>query len=231
MSKFELKSKVYKMRTEGLSIGRIAYELNLSKSTVSLWCGDMKLPQSMKDELKNKMILAGHRGRLKGAETNKNKKISSILKAKEWARNQFSVFSSREKMIACTALYWAEGSKTESTTGFVFVNSDPKMIYSVYKWLLESGLILTEDIKPRLSINIVHKPRIKKVLNFWSNLLELPTAQFGNVFYIKTPPKKLYSNHDHYYGILRLGVRRSTNLKYKILALVDRMKDTISMPM
>ena len=230
MSKFELKSEAYRLRTNFFSIGKIAHTLNLSKSTVSLWCSEMKLPIRIQNKLEKEMILAGHLGRLKGAETNRDKKISSILEAKKWAEKQLGSLSSRELFIACIALYWAEGSKTESTTGFVFINSDPKMIFFVYKWLLGSKLVYKEDIKPRLSINIIHKPRIKKVLNFWSNLLELPVTQFGNVFYVKTSSKKVYSNHDDYYGVLRLGLRRSTNLKYRILALIDRMKNSINMP-
>jgi hypothetical protein len=224
MSKFDLKPEVHRLRISGSSIGAIAKEFNLSKSTVSLWCSEIKMSSKAKNFLKEKMIIAGHKGRLIGAETNRNKKIESISQAKIWATKQIESLSQRECLIACAALYWAEGSKTKSTTGFVFVNSDPKMINFVYKWLLESGLVLKETFKPRLSINIIHKPRINKVLNFWSNLLELPVAQFGNVCYINKPPKKFYANHNNYYGVLRLEVRRSTSLKYKILALVDQIK-------
>jgi transposase len=224
MSKFDLKPKAHKLRIGGLSIGMIAKELNLSKSTVSLWCSEIKISNDAKKALKEKMILAGHKGRLLGAEANKNKKTESILQAKTWAEEKVKDMSQRDCMIACTSLYWAEGSKTKSTTGFVFVNSDPKMISFVYKWLIKSGLVLKEDFKPRLSINIIHKPRVNTVLNFWSNLLELPLAQFSNVCYINKPPKKFYANHNNYFGVLRLEVRRSTNLKYKILALIEQIK-------
>ncbi len=224
MSKFDLKPKAHQLRIGGLSIGMIAKELSLSKSTVSLWCSEIKMSNQAKNSLKNKMIMAGHKGRLLGAEVNRNKKIESVLQAKAWAKEQIKGLSQRECLIACAALYWAEGSKTKSTTGFVFVNSDPKMINFVYKWLIKSGLVFKEDFKPRLSINIIHKPRVDKVLNFWSSLLELPVAQFGNVCYINKPPKKLYDNHDNYYGVLRLEIRRSTSLKYKMLALVDQIR-------
>ena len=158
MSKFEFKSEVYKLRTRGFSIGKIASKLNLSKSTVSLWCSEIKFPKDIQDKLKAKMILAGHTGRLKGAETNKNKKINSIREAKEWAKKEFKDISLREYFIACIALYWAEGSKSESTTGFVFVNSDPKMISFMYKWLLKSlNPINSILVKTLLIFNILDK--------------------------------------------------------------------------
>lgn len=224
MSKFELKPKVKDLRITGESINNIAKELNLSKSTVSLWCSEMKFSDSVKNMLRCKMINAGLSGRLLGAETNKNKKISAINESKEWARNKIKNISNREFFIANIALYWAEGSKSDSSTGFIFVNSDPDMILFVYKWLRKFMMIPINEIKPTLSINVVHKERVDKILKFWSNLLDLPLDSFGNTFLVKTPLRKLYDNHNNYHGVLRLKVLKSTNLKYRILALIDRLK-------
>ena len=224
MSKFELKPKARDLRMAGESINNIAKKLNLSKSTISLWCSEMKLSNGVRNMLRHKMISAGLRGRLMGAKTNRNKKLSAIKESKKWAKNKIKHVSDREFFIANIALYWAEGSKSDSSTGFIFVNSDPDMILFVYKWLTKFMGIPKNEIKPILAINYVHKERVNKILKFWSNLLDLPLGGFGNTYFVKTPLRKLYDNHNDYHGVLRMKVLRSTNLKYKILALIDRLK-------
>src|SRR6185436_5700534 len=107
-----------------------------------------------------------------------------------------------------------------NTHGFLFVNSDPVMIKFVYLWLTKYLKIQKGLIRPNISINEMHKPRIKKVLKFWAKLLGLPASQFGNPHYVKTVQKKVYENYNSYYGILRLKVRRSAQLRYKVLSLI-----------
>ena len=63
-----------------------------------------------------------------------------------------------------------------------------------------------------------------EVLNFWSDLLDLPSERFLKTFFAKSVQKKVYENHNVHYGVLRLSVRRSTFLKYKVLSLIDITK-------
>lgn len=82
-----------------------------------------------------------------------------------------------------------------------------------------------EDIRPYLYIREVHKPRVNKILQFWSNFLSLPKEQFPVIIYIKNKHKKVYENHDSYYGVIALRVRAGTELKYKILGLIKACKE------
>lgn len=113
------------------------------------------------------------------------------------------------------ALYWAEGSK--STNRCIFVNSDPEMILLMKRFFIEILEINPEDITITIQINAIHRPRTEKVLRFWLALLQLPREQFTKVYYIKTLPKKRYENHDSYYGIARIIVRKSSGVQYKML--------------
>lgn len=224
MAKFELKSKVQFLRKRGMSLKQIMREAGISKSTASLWCRDIVLSEAQRQALKKKMIEGGHAGRLKGAEANHLKKVESQELARMEAAHILRSVSERDRLVSGIALYWAEGSKAESTFGFIFVNSDPAMISFMYRWLLEVMRVSKEDIYLHVSINEIHKPRIEKVLRFWSNLLDLPRSQFAKTFFMKVAQKKIYENHDVHYGVCRLGVRRSSLLKYKILALIDLLK-------
>lgn len=80
---------------------------------------------------------------------------------------------------------------------------------------------------PRIFINEIHRQRIKKVLNFWSNLLQLPIEQFGNPVLLKMKQRKIYDNHESYYGVLSLKIRKSTKLKYHIRGLIGAMKQNM----
>ena len=82
-----------------------------------------------------------------------------------------------------------------------------------------------KEIVCSVQINEIHKPRIETVLNFWKNLLDLSDEQMRKPYYVKTPPQKAYSNYDNYYGICKLLVKRSSNLKYLMLGLIKAIKD------
>lgn len=228
MSKFDLKPKATRLRKQGKSINEIARILNISKATASLWCSSMILSKSQKEFIEDRMRQISKIGVLKGAETNRNKKIESKKKAYKIAEEMLNNFSKRDRLITGVSLYWAEGSKADSTTGFIFVNSDPMMIKYIYNWLINIMNISKSDIVAKISINEVHKDRIEKVLNFWSNLLDLPLSQFLDTFFQKAIQKKVYENHDVHYGVLRLSVRRSTFLKYKVLALIEILKADVA---
>ena len=219
MAKFVLKIKARELRKTGLSILDIARKLNVAKSTVSLWCRDILLSEVQKNRLLQNKSWAGSKGRLLGAEANRQKRIGVIEEGKKWAGITLGSMSQRDLLIAGIALYWAEGSKTDRR--FIFVNSDPAMILVMYEWLKDIFGIPKEAFMPRLSINEIHKPRIQKVLGFWSKLLELPVEQFGNPWFIKAKVNKVYDNYDTYYGILRLGMRNAAPFKCKMSALIE----------
>jgi len=96
------------------------------------------------------------------------------------------------------------------------------------EWLKVFMNIEKECLMPRLSINIIHKFRIQKILKFWSNLLGLPVDSFGKLVFIKTSLKKIYDNHANYFGIIRLGVKNSTLAQHKILSLIEILKGDMS---
>lgn len=224
MSKFELKPNIISLRKSGKSIREIHLLTGLAKSTVSIWCREVILSERHKKRLHEKMKKMGYLGRLKGAQVNKDKKIRAQKDAVVWAQDMVGHLSKRDFFIAGIALYWAEGSKAVTTTGFIFVNSDPVMIRFMYEWLVDIIHIPKEELTAQISINEIHRDRIGKVLNFWSHLLDLAPGRFSKTFFAQSVQKKVYENHDVHYGVLRLSVRRSTLLKYKVLGLINIMK-------
>lgn len=73
---------------------------------------------------------------------------------------------------------------------------------------------------PRLSINIIHKNRIDIVLKFWSDLLGLPVEAIGKPYFNITKQKKLYDNHDTYFGVMALKIRNGSKYRYEVISFI-----------
>ena len=227
MSKYQLKIEAQRLRREGLPINEIKNKLGLSKSTVSVWCRDIILNEEQHRQIKKDHIAKTKKGRLIGAQMNKNKRLCAIVDAEVFGKKLVKKISKREVLLIATALYWSEGSKSDRTSGFVFVNSDPEMILVMKLFLIEVLHIPHEEIICSIQINRIHEERIEIVLNFWKKLLNLPDSQLRKPYYIDTKVSKVYANYSNYYGTCRLIVKRGMNLKYKMLGLIKALKEDI----
>jgi len=227
MSKYELKTEARKLRKEGLPLNEIKDKLELSKSTVSLWCRDIVLTEEQYKKIKKEHIFKTQKGRLIGAQMNKNKRLDAIREANNFGKKIIKKISKRELFLIAVALYWSEGAKSDGTSGFVFVNSDHEMILVMKLFLINILHIPNEDIVCSIQINKIHEERIEVVLSFWKKLLHLQNSQIRKPYYINTKVSKIYDNYDNYYGICRLIVRRSKNLKYRMLGLIKAAKEEI----
>lgn len=221
MAKVEERLKTENLRRQGWSIGAIARKINVSKSSVSNWCRDIELTKKQREILTRRAIEGGHRGRMLGSAVNHQRKIERIAYHVQEGKKQFETLSPRELLLVGTAIYWGEGTK-KSELGFI--NSDADMIVFMYRWFQIALGVKKADFKPRILINSLHKRRDKIVKRYWSKLLGLPVSQFRKTTYVKRPNTKKYSNHDSYFGLLTLRVRNSTELKYKILGLIEGLK-------
>lgn len=222
MAKVREKALARKYRKDGKSIKSIARTLSVSPSSVSMWCDDIHLTKIQIRTLDENRRDIRMKGLLKGARINKEKKLARIVFHQEKARTVFRALNKRELLIAGLGLYWGEGVKKGNTA---IVNSDPKVISFAVRWFTFGLGVSREDLRPRIFINHIHASRIGKVRRFWSRYLKIPEEQFARPVLIKRANKKVYENHDSYYGVLALRVRRATDLKYQILGLIDALAD------
>lgn len=220
MAKFEKRLEARKLRGQGLSILRIAQQVGVSKSTASVWCEDLKLTKKQQEVLIRNSLNGRLRGSLKGAETNRKKKLERIKFYLSEGEKEIVNLSDRDFLMAGLGLYWGEGAKSGRLS---LINSDPVVIAFMYAWFQTVFQVQKEDFMPRIFINEMHHSRIKEVVTFWSRLLSLPAKQFGNPTFLKSKAKKIYENYDSYYGVLALQVRKGTELRYRILGLIGAM--------
>src|SRR3989344_805292 len=222
MAKFDLKLRALELRRSGVSIRQIAEQLGVSRSTSSIWCDGIALTSAQRANLIRKQIESGNKGRQIGAEMNKKKRLDNIIAQEAQAKKIVGKLSERDRFMLGIALYWGEGVKARGSTTAI-VNSDPAMVLFARNWFEKLG-VPRAMFRPTVFILDAHQDRELLITLYWSELLGMPKSQFAKIVFIKGRSKKVYENHDSYYGVLALRVRKGMTLKYRILGLIKACK-------
>lgn len=221
MSKSAEKLQALQLRREGWSIKEIARKLSVSRSSVSVWCQDIELTPAQHLILREKQIRAGASGRQKGADANRSKRLHSIASAKQSAEKILPRRLSEDQLFFIgLGIYWGEGVKSRNSQTAV-VNSDKRIIKLAIKWFVECLGVPRSTLRPYVYIAEAHRERTNVIMAYWQRELGLGLDQFKTPIYITQKTKQQYENPDKYYGVLALRILKGTEVKYKILALLD----------
>ena len=219
MLKLKEKEKAIKLRKKGLSYREILKEVSVAKSTLSLWLRSVGLAKIQKQRLTKKRLA----GALRGALARRNQRLAITKEIKTKAKNEIKKISKRELWFLGVALYWAEGSKQKEhlvSHSVQLGNSDSRLIKLFLKWLLEICKISLENID--FEIYIHETANIKEAKKYWARILNLPEKRFKKVrlkkHKIKTKRKNVGKS---YHGLLRIRVKKSTNLNRKIAGWIE----------
>jgi len=216
MTKFIYKNKALRLRKNGKSINEIAEKLKIAKSTISLWCRDIKLTAKQIERLTKRQISGSYKGRMKFLERIRKERMKEVTLLRKQGINEIGKLTKRDLFIAGIAMYWSEGYTYSGGEQVGFTNSDPKMILLILKWFKEICKISKDKIFLQVKINKIHKNRIKRIENYWSNLTKIPLLQFNKTILLKTKVKKVYPNPNIYYGTLRILIHGGTKLRRRI---------------
>ncbi len=170
--KYELKKDAIRLRQKGYSLKEISQELQISKSTASLWLRDVELDKAALGRLKT-IVKAGQ---LKAA---KNKKLRTQKVLRDFSDNaktfinNITVDCDMGKVL-CAVIYWCEGGKYD---GFVqFTNSDPNLIAAFMNLLRKSFDIDEKKLRVCMHLHDYHNENKQKF--FWGNITSIPAKQF-----------------------------------------------------
>ncbi|MDP2362297.1 MAG: helix-turn-helix domain-containing protein [Ignavibacteria bacterium] len=215
MAKSKEKNKALKLRQKGKSIKEIAKELKIAKSTVSLWCRDIELTSEQIQKLHKQMKA----GAYKGARIQYQRRLRKTKEFEKQGINEIGELSDRDFLLSGLGLYWGEGAKKRR---WVKVNnSDPEIIKFILEWFRRILKVKPDRFTLRVSINKIHKDRIEELEEYWSKITGIPRKQFGTTTLIKVKNKKVYENFSTYYGTLTIEVRKSAELYYQIMGLIE----------
>lgn len=224
MAKSKERLQALKLRRRGLSVRAIAKRLGVSKSSVSIWCENVQLTQKQYAQLLNSKTEGVRRGQLIGAAANRNKRLKSMAEQELIARNMLGNITTRDKLMLGVALYWGEGTKAVHSSTTAITNSDPETVLFARNWFEQLG-VERSMFQPYIFISETHRLRKKVILHYWSRYLDIPAYQFAPIIFLKGRPKKIYENHNSYYGVVALRVRKGKALKYLILGLIRACKE------
>ena len=216
MAKSRDKIKARKLRKKGESIKKIANLLNISTSTVSLWCRDVELTNIQIDNLRKRQTDPFYGKRLNYYLKKKKEFNLKLFNLKKEGINSIGKLTKKEIFLIGVALYWGEGFKKDSLAGLATLDINIAKFFIF--WLSKSFNIRSKDLLLRVT---AYKSKIKDLEKFWSKELKIPVSQFSKPFFQNTKWKKEYENKDNYHGVLRIRVRRSIDLLRKIFGYIE----------
>jgi len=214
MAKSKEKIKAKRLRRKGESIKKISNLLNVSVSTISLWCRDVELTNKQIENLRKRQTDPFY------YYIKKKKEFSlKLLKLKQAGIKEVGKLTKREIFLIGIALYWGEGFKKDSLVGVATLDMNIAKFF-IY-WLNKSFNITSKDLLLRVTANISYKNKVNKLTRYWSKELKIPIGQFSKPFFQNTVWKKEYKNKNDYHGVLRIRVRRSINLLRKYFGYIE----------
>lgn len=220
-SRVELKDNARKLRSKGFSYNEIYKELSVPKSTLSYWLRGIELTKKQKLRL----IKKGTDNHHLGSEAIKRQRIERTRKIVEKAISEVKLDVTKDLWLIGIILYWAEGHKQKEhnpSMRVVFSNSDPRMIRLFIKWLKQYLLISDDYFILEIYIHRSYKKTRKILLEYWSNVTGISEDHFTKIRYKKNKINSYRKNRgDNYYGVLRIGIRKSTDLNRKITGWIE----------
>lgn len=214
--KLEEKAKVIELRKTGLSYSQIQKIVNVSKSTLSLWCRDIELSKIQKENLNSIREKSAKIGSHIAAKNKIEKRTEKSKQIHILAKEELGEISKRERLVAGIALYLGDGYKTDKRFGFS--NADPRIIKLMMNWLLEFANVEKSRIYGRIWLHDDLDEKRAKL--FWSKLLDIKESNFIKSYVVKNKPnsKKIRKNI-HKYGVFSLIVN-SKDLQEKMIGFM-----------
>jgi hypothetical protein len=214
-AKDDLRLKARELRAEGLAYNRIAAELGVSKSSISLWVRDLPRPPRLSYDEHRSRQAAGVARHWADERLRRGAARAAIAAA---ATVQIGRLTERETLIAGAIAYWCEGSKNKPgrrrSDRIVFINSDPAMIKFFMRFLDVAGAD-RRDLVYRVHIH--ESADVADAQRYWLELTGADASQFRRPTLKRHRPLTNRSNvGEQYHGCLRIEVRRSTPLYRRV---------------
>lgn len=206
-----------RLRKQGKTYGEILKEVQVAKSTLSVWLREVDLSKKQIQVITVKKLEA----QKKGALARKSQRLIRTADIFAKSKIELGAISKRDLFILGVALYWAEGSKERAVqpgSGIQFANSDPKMVHLFARWLTVFAEVSVENITVDLYLHVNHKHRLEEVVRFWETETQLSVT---HTFYKRHNPKTPRKNSgENYHGLVVLKVRSSSHIVRRLAGLV-----------
>ncbi|OHA12498.1 MAG: hypothetical protein A3J10_01695 [Candidatus Sungbacteria bacterium RIFCSPLOWO2_02_FULL_54_10] len=214
-AKRQKKSQIIALRRRGFSYAEIKKQFPVSKSTLSAWLKDTKIPETRRRELRRRSI----RGLLKEAERKNLRRIAETSIVHSSAMQNIKAISQKELWLMGIVLYWAcglEESERRTGLGVRFSNSDPFIIKLFLEWLLQVGNTRKREITFDLYLHESKRDAHDEIVSYWAKATGFPRAYFSHVYFQKNKLKRKRTLAKVHYGLMRVRVKASSLLSRQI---------------
>lgn len=162
-----------RLRKHGKSYKEILNNINVSKSTLSLWLRDVPLSEKNYNRI---FVTLRQKNANRLAKANQQKRIQITKQIIVESIDEFKTMMDNPLFLPGLMLYWAEGDKTETNEVVKLSNSDPAMIKFMMKWFREICKVPENKFRIALHIHTLHCR--KNITKYWSKLTNIPLKQF-----------------------------------------------------
>lgn len=201
------KELAIKLRKKGHTYREILKEVNVSKSTISLWLKEEPLTELEKKYLKSAQEHAKSRGRIRAAAALRQRRLERDETIRREALIEFQKYSPLPFFHVGIALYWAEGAKRSNSFGFT--NSDEEMLKLMIHWMQTFLDLSREQVTARL---FIHKPFVDEHNEeYWAQILDVPLTKFAKT--ILKPSGLLVKKRANYRGCVRLELGKTKYIR------------------
>lgn len=198
-----IRAKAINLRRRGYTHSEIRAQIpGLSKGTLSGWCDGIVLTKSQEQKVFKRAIHASDRARLLASATLHERKVEREKASIESAKKIFFNKKDNALFLMGIILYWAEGAKNQS---FQFMNSDPRLVRLMIRWLID----FADTPKSLITVRLyTHKGFVgEHNEDYWRRILHfLPKENFRRTVYKSTPHK--IKRNPEYKGCMRVQVLR-----------------------
>ena len=208
------------LRRHGVTYDEILERYGVAKSTLWHWLKTEGLVESDPQRLTNLKRAAQRRG----AAAQHQKRLRSMHATMDRAAQDVGALSMRELWLVGVALYWAEGAKQREGATVshraIFSNMDPRMLRLYLAWLVHCCRVDPAAITIELSLH--ERADADVARQFWAREIPHPAVATCPVHWKRHNPSPHRQNVGRdYHGLLRIVVRRSTELNRRIAGWIQ----------
>ncbi len=211
--KYVERAKARELRAQAWTLNEIAAELGVSKASVSVWVRDVDFTPRPR----NRGHPAGpfHPMRLK--------KEAEIERCRHEAETWVGELTEREVTMFVLGLYAGEGNKTQGGVGMA--NTNPLYLKVFVTWLRAAFEI--DESRLRAALYLHEGLDIDGATAFWSDLLDIPAAQFTKPYRAVPDPSIRSAKHIRGCPSVRYS---SSEILRRVMAMIEAVTWQIADP-
>ena len=218
MSKDILRKRAIELRNKGLSYSEILKEIDVAKSTLSLWLRSVGLSKPQKQRLTEKKI-AGQR---RAADAKREQRITKSDAIKKLAHGEVSKLIHDPFWLTGTILYWGEGTKQKEwrvSEKASFTNMDVDSLRIFISWAKK--YLHLENNRFVYDVYIHQTADINKAKKYWSDQFHIPQDSLRIYFKKHNLNPKRKNIDAEYHGVCKIKVTKSTDLNRRIAGWIE----------